>query len=96
MNYVKLDNGIIVQTNGELLTHSTPYELPPMLSPTVEVLSAIVVRDRNSLLQQSDWTQLPDVPLATKEAWAVYRQALRDITQQPGYPTEVNWPVAPT
>lgn len=50
---------------------------------------------RATLLQQSDWTQLPDVPLATKEAWAIYRQDLRDVTSQPGYPTVIYWPVAP-
>jgi hypothetical protein len=51
---------------------------------------------RTIALTQSDWTQLPDVPLATKEAWAVYRQALRDITEQPGYPLDVVWPEPPS
>lgn len=50
---------------------------------------------RNDLLQQSDWTQLPDVPLETKEAWATYRQALRDITAQSGYPFTIVWPTPP-
>lgn len=50
---------------------------------------------RNSLLQSSDWTQLPDVPLETKQAWATYRQALRDITTQEGYPFNVIWPTKP-
>ena len=54
-----------------------------------------VRQQRSQLLAQSDWTQLPDVPLATKEAWAVYRQALRDITEQPGYPLDVVWPSPP-
>jgi hypothetical protein len=49
---------------------------------------------RNQLLQQSDWTQLPDVPIATKEAWAVYRQQLRDVTDQPD-PFNIVWPTAP-
>lgn len=49
---------------------------------------------RNTLLTECDWTQLPDVPIATKEAWAVYRQALRDITDQPDQ-RNVTWPVAP-
>lgn len=51
---------------------------------------------RNGLLGQSDWTQLPDSPLTTaqKKAWAVYRQALRDITQQAD-PAAVVWPHAP-
>lgn len=49
---------------------------------------------RNQLLSLSDWTQLPDVPLATKEAWAIYRQALRDITLQQD-PFNIVWPVPP-
>jgi len=40
---------------------------------------------RNKLLQESDWTQLTDSP-ADKAEWAVYRQALRDITDQAGFP----------
>lgn len=50
--------------------------------------------ERDRRLQETDWTQLPDVPLETKEAWAVYRQALRDITEQPD-PFNIQWPVPP-
>jgi hypothetical protein len=46
------------------------------------------------LLTQSDWTQLADAPV-DKAAWAVYRQALRDITLQAGFPFTVDFPVAP-
>lgn len=53
------------------------------------------IRQRNVMLSLSDWTQLPDVPLATKEAWATYRQALRDITAQQGYPLNIIWPDRP-
>ena len=51
-------------------------------------------KKRNALLAASDWTQLPDVPLETKEAWAAYRQALRDITEQPD-PFNIVWPTPP-
>lgn len=50
---------------------------------------------RQSLLTASDWTQLPDVPLETKALWATYRQALRDITDQTGFPFDVVWPESP-
>jgi uncharacterized protein YjiS (DUF1127 family) len=53
-----------------------------------------VRRQRNELLQSSDWTQLPDVPLSTKETWAIYRQALRDVTSQPD-PFNITWPQPP-
>jgi hypothetical protein len=53
-----------------------------------------VKKRRQSLLASTDWTQIPNGPLSIQEqaAWAVYRQALRDITEQSGYPTEVVWP----
>jgi hypothetical protein len=54
-----------------------------------------VLEHRNKLLSQSDWTQLADVPLETKAQWVAYRQALRDITTQPGYPIDVVWPEKP-
>lgn len=49
---------------------------------------------RNSLLTECDWTQLLDSP-TDKQAWAQYRQALRDITKQAGFPYEINWPEKP-
>jgi len=53
------------------------------------------IRDRrNYELQKSDWTQLPDVPIPTKAAWATYRQELRDITAQTD-PFNITWPVPP-
>lgn len=50
--------------------------------------------ERDRRLAASDWTQLPDVPLATKQTWAAYRQALRDVTEQPD-PFNIVWPAAP-
>jgi len=53
------------------------------------------VRDkRDSLLQMSDWTQLADAPV-DKNAWATYRQALRDVPAQSGFPWTITWPDAP-
>ena len=51
--------------------------------------------DRNRRLLQSDWTQLAD-STADKLAWATYRQALRDITLQSGFPWTIDWPIQPT
>lgn len=49
---------------------------------------------RNQELAKCDWTQLADAPV-DKAAWAAYRQQLRDITQQPGFPWNVTWPTEP-
>ena len=53
-----------------------------------------VRNDRNTKLAECDWTQLAD-STADKAAWATYRQALRDITTQAGFPWTIDWPVAP-
>lgn len=49
---------------------------------------------RNNLLDQSDWTQLADAPVDA-QVWATYRQALRDVTQQAGFPFDIAWPSPP-
>lgn len=54
----------------------------------------IIIRDRRTaLLVSSDWTQVADAPVDAA-AWAVYRQALRDITTQPN-PFAIEWPSTP-
>ncbi len=50
--------------------------------------------DRNQRLKDTDWTQVADAPV-DKAAWAAYRQELRDITAQAGFPWEVQWPTQP-
>ena len=50
--------------------------------------------DRNIRLQASDWTQVADAPV-DQAAWAVYRQTLRDLTSQEGFPHDVTWPLEP-
>jgi hypothetical protein len=70
------------------------YALDVIQYETVE-LPKMVRQQRNSLLASSDWTQTGDVPQAIKDAWATYRQALRDVPQQSGFPTNVTWPQKP-
>ena len=50
--------------------------------------------ERDRLLTASDWTQIADAPV-DQAAWAAYRQALRDIPQQAGFPRDVAWPQKP-
>jgi hypothetical protein len=59
-----------------------------------EEAEAIVRGKRNSLLQDSDWTQVADAPV-DQAAWAAYRTLLRDITSQAGFPYSVTWPTQP-
>jgi len=50
--------------------------------------------DRDARLKGSDWTQVADAPVDA-QAWADYRQALRDVPQTFAAPDEVVWPTAP-
>lgn len=57
--------------------------------------AAIVRTHRNTLLAACDYTQLPDV-MVDREAWGQYRNALRNISEQPGFPFSIAWPTKPT
>lgn len=50
---------------------------------------------RLDMLESSDWTQLGDIEVTTKQKWLAYRQELRDITLQPDYPFNIIWPTPP-
>lgn len=49
---------------------------------------------RNALLSASDWTQIADAPVDAS-VWRKYRQDLRDVPQQEGYPFDIAWPDIP-
>jgi hypothetical protein len=60
-----------------------------------EMAQAAAVRaERNQRLAACDWTQLADAPVSSFQ-WANYRQALRDVPSQVGFPWTVVWPTPP-
>ena len=67
---------------------------PEQITERTAVKEAEVRQQRNQLLSNCDWTQLPDAPVL-RATWTTYRQQLRDVTGQSGFPWEVVWPVAP-
>ena len=65
---------------------------------TIQELSQTQAEDnvrahRNRLLSETDWTALSDNVMTPE--MATYRQALRDITAQEGFPYSVTWPTKP-
>ena len=102
---------IIKSTHQEEITDIAPFqmaidaalakkqenELKQEVVITSAMLSDQAYSKRSFLLFQSDWTQLADNQLTQTEInlWREYRQQLRDITLQSGFPTEITWPVAP-
>ena len=85
----------------ECVTEEPPY-VPYV--PTVEDLAASVRAERDRRITATDYLVMPDYPLDTYklEEIKAYRQALRDIPQQPGFPWNgpddpaFPWPVMPT
>lgn len=79
------DEGVVV----------TVAEQDAAYKANVDAQRAAAVRaERNAKLSASDWTQVADAPV-DKAAWAAYRQALRDVTGQAGFPHDVEWPAQP-
>jgi hypothetical protein len=60
----------------------------------VAELADAIREERNKLLKESDWTQVLDAPV-DQQAWAVYRQSLRDITLQESFPLNIVFPIKP-
>ena len=58
---------------------------PEEVQADVNAKAAQKRAERNRLLAASDWTQVLDAPV-DRTAWATYRQQLRDITEQEGFP----------
>ena len=56
--------------------------------------AANVRNSRTEKLKDSDWTQIAD-STADKAVWATYRQALRDVPTQAGFPWTITWPESP-
>jgi hypothetical protein len=78
-------------TDGE----TTAAEQEAAYKATKDAEQAKSIRSsRTEKLKDSDWTQIAD-STADKAAWATYRQALRDVTAQAGFPWTITWPDAP-
>ena len=66
--------------------------------PTTEELTTQARRKRHLLLEECDYYVMSDYPSTEEGLKAVkeYRQALRDITSQEGFPKEIKWPSKPS
>lgn len=73
----------------------------PVLSdpavPTDEELAAASRTQRDALLTACDWVVVKayEAGAAVPDDWTAYRQALRDVPDQSGFPAAINWPVSP-
>lgn len=79
-----------VWTRTWVVATASQAEIDARLAAKAQAIRA----DRDRRLRDSDWTQFGDVAVDSA-AWATYRQALRDVPSQPGFPVDVTWPALP-
>lgn len=86
---------VFTDTTAEDGTVTTAAEHEAAYKAMKDAEQAKAVRtQRGEKLKDSDWTQVADAPV-DQAAWATYRQALRDISTQEGFPWTINWPEQP-
>jgi hypothetical protein len=83
--------------NGRYVLAVAVREIRPPIEGTMEhdSIKREVDRTRIIELSKTDWTQLPDVSEEIQLKWREFRQQLRDIPSQVGYPLDIKWPVRP-
>lgn len=86
-----VEEGLPTQVNG---AWQQQWTIRAASAEEARQQAADVRAQRNQMLSDCDWTQVADSPV-DKTAWVTYRQALRDITSQAGFPWNVAWPSKP-
>lgn len=79
----------VLPTDAEIASQQAAYKAQNDVEQAASVRAS-----RTEKLKDCDWTQVADAPV-DKAAWATYRQALRDISAQAGFPATVAWPTQP-
>lgn len=89
-------------TDSEGVLHTAAEQEAAYTAQKDEEQAKAVRAERGRKLAECDWVTLKAVDasndglgLQLPQVWVVYRQALRDITSQAGFPWEVQWPAQP-
>ena len=83
-NYVVQNGQVILKSEADRQTYQD------------SIKSRGVRGERDKLLAETDWRDLPSYPGVNQDGWRTYRQALRDLPSQAGFPNNVTWPAKPT
>lgn len=100
INTIEVDSldfmpNLVEATDGGIgWSYSDGVFTAPAISISDEVKAEAARARRNDALSKTDWTQAADSPVDST-AWATYRQALRDIPSQAGFPNTITWPTEP-
>tara|TARA_R110001592_G_C13080944_1_gene742629 strand:+ start:1193 stop:1471 length:279 start_codon:yes stop_codon:yes gene_type:complete len=90
---IKFINGIEYALTAEELAEEQALEEAEEARIIAELPNDIRA-GRDRLLAKTDWMSGSDVTMS--DEWRTYRQALRDIPSQSGFPNTITWPVEPS
>lgn len=98
-NMIDGNHTVVVEPGHPLWDEFVASSPEPYAPPAPEVIAEETARrvraERDQRLAASDWTQLADASVSRTD-WAAYRQALRNVPEQDGFPLSVDWPTPPT
>ena len=91
------ENGCYIEEIEPKEDGTRQFQIKEIPAPTDEELATQIRANRNSLLSQTDYLMMPDYPIESDRLAKVktYRQALRDIPEQSGFPRTITWPEKP-
>jgi len=85
----------VQEIGGQWFTKYSVSDMDADAKAATDAAQATSVRQqRDDKLSKCDWTQVADAPV-DKAAWATYRQALRDLPKEAGFPWTIIWPTEP-
>ena len=88
-------DGVTQDDQGRWFTKYSVADMDDEAKAALDAQQAASQRtSRDEKLKASDWTQVADSPV-DKDLWAIYRQELRDVPSQTGFPWDIVWPTAP-
>ena len=88
----------VQEIDGQWYTKYSVADMEQEAKDALDAQQAKNVREqRNQKLTETDWMVIKALESNTPQNFevAAYRQALRDISAQPSFPWDINWPVAP-
>ena len=81
--------------NGQVYTVQVESLNADELQAKTDALALHARIQRDQLLKDSDWTQGKDISDTVSIPWAAYRDELRHVPEQQGFPTTITWPTPP-
>ena len=91
------ENGCYIEEIEPREDGTRQFQIKEIPAPTDEGLATQIRAKRNNLLSHTDYLMMPDYPISDDKRKLIeeYRQALRDIPEQSGFPRTITWPDKP-